>query len=122
MPMFGVNMSARSLRTRAMGTPARMLSAGVTLGAVASAGTGTTTTAGALRSILGTELAKPAEQITSLVERYGFDGVFLDISAVGKRPRYSVYAGWSSLSDAWSTTPSCWSPEGWYDGLGRRRR
>jgi len=62
------------------------------------------------------------EQITSLVERYGFEECFWTSQRLAD-PVTASMPGWSSLSDAsGSITLSCWSPEGWYDGLGRRRR
>lgn len=59
-------------------------------------------------------------QIRSLVERYGFDGVFLDISAVwANDPKYDVYAGVVDLvARIRNDHPDLLvAGEGWYDAI-----
>jgi hypothetical protein len=60
-------------------------------------------------------------QITGLVEKYGFDGVFLDISACWLNdPRYNMYKGTLKLVERLRENhPELLvAGEGWYDGVG----
>jgi len=126
MPMFGINHANRGLPNfEQWGAPAAMLSAGGSSGGGSVDWDGSRHYdhgwGGSLNPGAPTWQNRLVSQISALVERYGFDGVFLDISAVwANDPRYRVYEGVLELVGRLKARhPELLvAGEGWYDGLG----
>ncbi len=127
MPMFGINVVNQGLENfEQWGPPAEVSSAsgmrgGTTVDWDSSRhhdhGWATTLNPGA-----PTWQNRLVEQIGALIERYGFHGVFLDISATwANDPRYDVHQGVLDLvARIRKDRPDVLvAGEGWYDAIGR---
>lgn len=126
MPMFGINIVNRAIENfEQWGAPAISSQAGGLTGA------GSVDWDGSRNYDLGwgallnpgapTWQNRLVTQITGLVEKYGFDGVFLDISACWQNdPRHNMYTGTFKLIERLRENhPELLvAGEGWYDGVG----
>lgn len=126
MPMFGINVVNRTIENfeqwgaPAITTSASGLNGGRTVDWDSSRhydhGWGAVLNPGA-----PTWRNRLAGQIIALIDRYGFDGVFLDISAVWTNdPKYDVYRGVLELvAQIREAHPQVLiGGEGWYDAVG----
>jgi hypothetical protein len=126
MPMFGINHANRGMDNfEQWGAPALVNSAGGFAGGTSvdwdssrhhDHGWGAILNPGA-----PTWQNRLVGQILGLVDKYGFDGVFLDISATwANDPRYSVLRGVVEIARRLREGNSelLVAGEGWYDGVG----
>ncbi len=125
MPMFGINGVNRGLPNyEQWGAPAQVVSAGGNQfgGSVDwdgsrhyDHGSGTLLNPGS-----PTWQNRLVTQVTELIDRFGFDGVFLDISAVWTNdPRFQIYDGVTQLIRRirQGRPEILVAGEGWYDGI-----
>jgi len=126
MPMFGINVVNRGLPNyEQWGAPAEVVSAGGSQfgGSVDWDGSRHHDHGhgGLLNPGSPTWQNRLVTQVTSLIDRFGFDGVFLDISAVWLNdPRFQISEGVAQLIRRIrdSRPEVLVAGEGWYDGVG----
>ena len=126
MPMFGINYANKGLTNfEQWGAPVTISSAGGLSGWGSPDWDASRhydhSWGAALNPGAPTWQNRLVSQITTMVERYGFDGVYLDISAVWVNdPRYNIYRGVVQLvSRIREDHPELLiGGEGWYDGVG----
>jgi hypothetical protein len=126
MPMFGINIVNRGLENfEQWGAPAVTSWAGGVPGSGSVDWDGSRhydhSSLACLNPGAPTWQNRLVTQINRLIERYGFDGVFLDISAVWNNdPRYDTYRGILELTRRIKANhPDVLiAGEGWYDAMG----
>jgi hypothetical protein len=127
MPMFGINVVNRGLPNfEQWGAPALVSTAGgISGGATVDWDSGRHHDHGwgaLLHPGAPTWQNRLVGQVTALIDTYGFDGVFLDISAVWVNdPRYDTHRGVLEMAARIreGRPDVLIGGEGWYDGVGR---